>query len=154
MINHAGRMIVTAPRLVTSSDSGYPEDTSTSSALSGSIEIPEEARGAITHCLVDLSGNSSSVNVNVQIYGWLNSTLISIHNDSTKGQIGRWYFLGALNNNSAISTAGVGGLLVDSSNRLSYAESILHASAYLRLFARVTNLSSGASVEVTFIFET
>ena len=142
MVNRVGRLVGTAPRSVSTADSGWPEDTSVSAGFSGAVDVPTEATGGIAHVHVDLVGTGATV-----------AARAHIHNDSSKGQIGRWYFIGSLNGNADITSTTCGGFLDTSNNSLSYAEALLHIAPYTRLLVLFTNFTALGSATGTILFE-
>lgn len=152
MISRTGRLVGGASRVVTTADSGWPEDTSLTSALSGSVIVPPEAIGAMMHLHVDIAGSGSTAACRAHLFGWRNDTRVGFHLHSTKGQIGRWYFLGSLNGQEDIDSTACGGF-IDSDNRMSYAESTLHTAPYTRLVLMFTNFTAISSVSGTILFE-
>ena len=153
MVNRVGRLVGTAPRSVSTADSVWPEDTSVSAGFSGAVDVPTEATGGIAHVHVDLVGTGATVAARAHVFGWRNDTRVSIHNDSSKGQIGRWYFIGSLNGNADITSTTCGGFLDTSNNSLSYAEALLHIAPYTRLLVLFTNFTALGSATGTILFE-
>ena len=152
MVNRVGRLIGSTPLTVTAAESGWPEDTSISAGFAGAVDVPTEATGGIAHIHVDLVGTGATVAARAHVFGWRNDTRVSIHNVSGKGQIGRWYYLGSLNGTADITSTVCGGF-IDSSNRISYAEALLHISPYTRLVVLFTNFTACSSATGTILFE-
>lgn len=122
--------VIQARSSVNASDTAYPSGSS----QSGSIAVPQNAKGARTHILIDItSGGSPSVIAH--LFGYVSDT-------ST------WYWLDTINNGVAIDQSLSN---VDDGNNLHFAEVLDHVSTYDRLYVALTSLTGVATI--TFIFE-
>ena len=140
----AGKLIISPNRNVTIVDSTYPTGDTTG------VEVPQDARGVITHLWVTITGSAASPSAIVTIFG-----LPYITNEkpqfSTTHQ-GIWMPLASVNDGGAITQTTISPT-APANNIGYYAESFLHLSPYRRLFAYVTSFTSITSVDVQFAFE-
>jgi len=136
MLERSGERVLAGTRSSqTSADSTYPSG----SAQSGSIEVPQGARGAITHVTLDVTASSTASAV-AHLYGYLTET------DS-------WYHLGGVRNGATLTPTSPSPI-AESTNNIHVAESWDHVSVYDRLFLAVTTLSgTGASATTRYFFE-
>jgi hypothetical protein len=142
----AGRLILTPRRRVDTNDTAHP----TSDTQSGAIEIPNNARGVITHVWITITGNAASPSAIVTLMG-LPFTTSEMPNFDTTHQ-GVWLPLVQLNDGGAITQTSITPT-APASNVAYYAESFLHLSAYKKLYAHVTSMTNTAQVDVQFAFE-
>lgn len=150
-IERVGGLLIIGTRTTsqTTADS-YPEPVAGGSddgiaAVSGAIQVPSEARGAITHVLVN--GQGTTLSCVIIVYGYLRPDgLVNTNRPN-------WWPLAALNGGAAISSASIAGGAA-STKGINYSESFSHISAYPALYARVYSISAGTLTNIWFAFET
>ena len=142
----AGRLIVTPRRRVTTNDTAHP----TSDTQDGSVEIPDNARGAITHIWVTITGTAADPSAIVTLMGLPFETSEMPEFDTTHQ--GVWLPLVQVNDGGAILQNTITPT-DPASNVAYYAESFLHLTAYKKLFAHVTSMTNTSQVDVQFAFE-
>ena len=145
-LSRAGRLVVGPNRRVTSNDSSYP----TGDSPSGAIEVPDSARGAITHVWVTITGSAASPSAIVTILGLPFESGESNEFDSTHQGI--WLPLAVLNSSAAITQTSICPT-APASNVAYYTEPLLHISAYKKLCAYVTSMTNTSQVDAQFAFE-
>lgn len=118
---------------VTSDDTAYP-----SGNQAGSIEVPDGARGSITHVFVDVDGSGTGVQARVTLFG----------RHPTTG----WGVLAQLNSGAAITRTT--NTPVADGNDIHYYETFSHISSFTRLYPLIESTASLTNgVTVYFAFE-
>lgn len=129
--------LVTGRNAITSADSTYPSGEN----QSGSVEVPDKAKGSRTHILIDATGNTSSAAFVGSIWGYIKET-------------DRWYFLDNIlddfNNSTTVSLTTTP---LDDGNNIHYAVALDHASAYDKLWVAFTTLTAITSITQRYAFE-
>lgn len=121
---------------VTAADTAYPSG----STQSGAIPVPANAKGEVTHLILDVTADSSPTAI-ADIYGYLNDEA-------------QWYHLAQVKGGITMSPTNPSTTVGDS-NKIHVAESFTHISFFDQLFVLFSTLTGTAvSASARFYFET
>lgn len=149
VIKSGNGILLRARNNVTGNDAAGPPSTVIATILTNSVEVPPEAKGAITHCIVDIDGSASTFACAVHVWGLFGDAAII---NTSSGFI--WAFLGTLNNGRTIALANLPSV-IQSVSDFTYAETLLNISAYSRLAVTIDNTANigDNGIDVFFLFE-